>query len=148
MYLRLIFIFSSYFLLLGNALASDLPSEVTLEKTAGIWIINSDYGYYQVRVFRTTRSGLQEDIVRISEHSYTGNSVKPRYDYALPPSGISGLIGGITFRYIDGQRMLLYLDIETDIREVARIREVYMLSPGGKFILLEKAQDMDDIPFK
>ena len=148
MSIRFIFLFSCYFFLLGIASGSDIPGKIALEKTAGIWMNDSDYGYYQVQVYRTSKSGLQEDTVKISEYSYKGNGHKPRRDYALPPARVKGLIGGITFRMIDGQRMLLYLDIETNVREVARIREVYMLSPGGKFVVMEEAQDMDNIPYK
>lgn len=148
MYLRLIIILLSYLALNGIAFGSESAEKPILDKIGGIWIKNGDHGYYRARVFRAIKAGLQDDRVTINEYSYKHDNQKPRAVYDLPSPGIKGLIGDITFRMIDGQRMLLYLDIETSEREVARIREVYLLSPGGKFVVLEKAQDMDIIPFK
>ncbi|MDH5216187.1 MAG: hypothetical protein OEX19_00695 [Gammaproteobacteria bacterium] len=148
MYLRLIIILLSYLAPNGITFGSESEEALILDKIGGIWIENGDHGYYRARVFRTIKTGLQVDSVTINEYSYRHNNHKPRTNYELPSPGVKGLIGDITFRMIDGQRMLLYLDIETSKREVARIREVYLLSPGGKFVVLEKAQDMDNIPFK
>lgn len=156
MYIRFIILSISCLLLNGMAHSSNSVSDsgsgsadtITLDKIGGIWITNGEHGYYRARVFRTMKSGLQEDSVKISEYSYKSGSHRPRYNYVLPAFGVKGLIGDISFRMIDGQRMLLYLDIETNAREVARIREVYLLRPGGKFLLMEKAQDMDKLPYK
>ena len=152
MYLRFIILLISCFGLNEMAFSletgSDSADTITLDKIGGIWITNGEHGYYRARVYRSTKSGLVEDTIKISEYSYKQGGHKPRFNYQLPEPGVKGMIGDITFRMIDGQRMLLYLDIETKAREVARIREVYLLSPGGKYTVMEKAQDIDNIPFK
>ena len=122
--------------------------KITIEKSAGIWKTETDYGYYRARVYQKLDPIGKKDKIEITEYSYQKKRTTPTASYILPPPAIDGLIGDIRFKMIDGERMLLYVDIEANEREVARIREVFLLSPNGKYQLLEKAQEMDLLLFK
>lgn len=137
-------------LISGVSLAGDSEKTPWLSKSAGIWKHEGIYGFYRVEVVRSGQKSNPTDTISINEFQYLKNKKQHKLvkRYSLPSIKHIGWIENIRFRMIDSQRMLLYLDIETDISEAASIRMVYMLSPGGRYELMQQADDMKAMPFK
>ena len=137
------------FILLFVWLFAGLASAETIEniwllKTGGIWEKNNQYGYYQAHV---VRSGLEHvtDTLFILEiladEKKNTKSISRRYE--IPSPGIKAYVHDIHFQMIDKQRMLLYIELEMKAMENTVLREVYLLSPGGKYQLITEAKYKD-----
>ncbi|MDH5545233.1 MAG: hypothetical protein OEZ43_06550 [Gammaproteobacteria bacterium] len=117
---------------------------IWLLKTGGIWEQNNQYGYYQAHV---VRSGLEHVTDKLfvlellADEKKNTKSIARRYE--IPSPGIKAHVHDINFQMLDKQRMLLYVELEMKAMDNAVLREVYLLSPGGKYQLITEAKYKD-----